>query len=157
MEQESSRVPKVKIALPSKESIEAANRISKMFILASMAYFFIGSALGFLMLARVVAMPSFVHAHLNLYGWVAMLIFGVGYKLIPTSYANKPALYSYKLANVQFWLANIGLVGTLLFWQIAFYGYPAVYALSIAFGASLFLSVVLFLINIIMTYFGKVD
>lgn len=157
MEKEGSKAPKIKIALPSKEQIEAANRISKMFILASMTYFFIGSALGFLMLLRVVAMPSFLHAHLNLFGWVAMLIFGIGYKLIPTSYANKPALYSFKLAHVQFWFANIGLVGMLVFWQLAFYGYRALYALSVVFGAVLFLSVVLFLVNIFMTYFGKAD
>jgi cbb3-type cytochrome oxidase subunit 1 len=54
----------------------------------------------------------FAHVHLNLLGWMSMLIFGVGYHILPR-FAGK-TLYSNRLAEIQFWLANIGLIGMVL-------------------------------------------
>jgi len=50
---------------------------------------------------------KFVHSHLNMLGWVSMMIFGVGYHILPR-FAGKP-LKSPKMGELQFWLANIGL------------------------------------------------
>lgn len=48
------------------------------------------------------------HLHMNLLGFVSMMIFGVGYHIIPRL-AGKP-LYSRQLAAIHLWLANVGLL-----------------------------------------------
>ena len=57
-----------------------------------------------------------VHVHLGLLGWISMMIYGVGYHVLPR-FAGKQ-LYSDKLANWQFWTANIGLLGMAIMWPI---------------------------------------
>jgi len=49
------------------------------------------------------------HAHVLLIGFVSMMIFGVGYHLLPVFAGTD--LYSLRLAEIQFWLQNIGLIG----------------------------------------------
>ncbi|MBI3015932.1 MAG: hypothetical protein HYY65_12945 [Candidatus Tectomicrobia bacterium] len=49
------------------------------------------------------------HLHLNFFGWISMMIFGVGYKLLP-NYAGKIVIHSLTMARVQFWLANVGFL-----------------------------------------------
>ena len=49
------------------------------------------------------------HTHVLLIGFVAMMIFGVGYHLLPVFAGTD--LYSLRLAEIQFWLQNIGLIG----------------------------------------------
>ena len=48
------------------------------------------------------------HVHSGALGWVAFLIFGVLYYMIPKLWNTK--LYSTKLANVHFWTGTIGIV-----------------------------------------------
>lgn len=47
------------------------------------------------------------HLHMNLLGFVAMMIFGVAYHVIPRFTGNP--LHSRRLAALQWWLANGGL------------------------------------------------
>lgn len=47
------------------------------------------------------------HVHMNLLGFVAMIIFGVGYQILPRMMGY--GLYSPRLAIVHWWLANAGL------------------------------------------------
>ena len=56
----------------------------------------------------------FVHSHLLLVGFVLFLIYGIGYKLIPTMFFGLPRVASIGWAEVQFWLANVGLAGMLV-------------------------------------------
>jgi cbb3-type cytochrome oxidase subunit 1 len=49
-----------------------------------------------------------IHAHLNLLGFVAMIISGVAYHVIPR-FTGHP-LHSPRLAGAHWWLANVGLV-----------------------------------------------
>lgn len=56
------------------------------------------------------------HVHLGLLGWMSMMIYGVGYHILPR-FAGK-ALYSNKLASIQFWTANIGLIGMAIMWPV---------------------------------------
>ena len=49
------------------------------------------------------------HAHILLIGFVSMMIFGVGYHLLPVFAGTD--LFSLRLAEIQFWLQNIGLIG----------------------------------------------
>lgn len=48
------------------------------------------------------------HLHMNLLGFVSMMIFGVGYHIIPRL-AGKP-LYSRRLAMAHLWIGNVGLL-----------------------------------------------
>jgi cbb3-type cytochrome oxidase subunit 1 len=52
------------------------------------------------------------HAHLNLLGFVSMLIFGVAYHVIPR-FTGHP-LHSRRLAELHWWASNIGLVTLVL-------------------------------------------
>ena len=82
--------------------------ISLKFVKASLFYLFIGTAMGLLILLGYRELTA-SHVHLLLIGWVSMIIFGVGYHIIPIFAGAE--LYSTKMANVHFWVQNIGLVG----------------------------------------------
>lgn len=80
----------------------------KAFIRASLFWFGVGTALGLAMALRpswVVYRPA--HAHLNVVGFLTMLVFGVGYQLLPRLFGG--AVYSRRAAGVHFYLANVGL------------------------------------------------
>jgi cbb3-type cytochrome oxidase subunit 1 len=80
----------------------------KAFIRASLAWFTLGIALGLAMAAYppwVVYRPA--HAHMNVVGFITMMIFGVGYQLLPRLFGYK--LHSSALAVAHWWLANLGL------------------------------------------------
>ncbi len=81
---------------------------------ASMIYFFIGCILGAAMFLRSGTIYSImpVHAHINLVGFVSMMIFGVSYHMFPR-FAERP-LHSIKIASLQFSILNIGLLGMVL-------------------------------------------
>ena len=82
--------------------------ITLKFAWASLVYLLIGSTMGFAMvLSSLPIAPS--HAHMLLIGFVSMMIFGVGYHLLPVFAGTD--LYSLRLAEIQFWLQNIGLIG----------------------------------------------
>ncbi|MFQ6050799.1 MAG: cbb3-type cytochrome c oxidase subunit I [Candidatus Hydrothermarchaeota archaeon] len=71
------------------------------------------------------AIPA--HAHLALIGWVSITIIGAMYQLVPTIRGTE--LFSEKLANLQFWMINIGTMGLFLglllenFWMKVFFGF----------------------------------
>src|SRR5215207_9089641 len=81
----------------------------KAFLKASLTWLGLGVTLGVTMAAHpawTVYRPA--HMHMNVLGFVTMMIYGVAYHVIPrfTGYA----LHSRRLAGWQFWLANAGLV-----------------------------------------------
>ena len=81
---------------------------TRAFLRASVLWLALGTTLGALMAAfprLVIYRP--VHLHMNLLGFVAMMIFGVGYHVIPR-FAGHP-LRSERLAAIHWWLANAGL------------------------------------------------
>jgi len=90
--------------------VNAVYRVAFRFVLMSLIYLAIGVSLGGLIFLGV-WIPVFVHAHLNLYGFVLMFVSGVAYKLLPPMFARRQVLFSLRLARLQFWLANGGLVG----------------------------------------------
>src|SRR3989304_7971324 len=87
------------------------DKYAKMFVKASLIYLAIGTVLGVLM----VLWPDSrffitrVHVHILLLGFIAMMIYGVGYHILPR-FMGRP-VYSQRLGNIQVWLSNITLVG----------------------------------------------
>ncbi len=121
------------------------------FIFTGLAYLALGVTMGvlFFIIPETRGLRS-VHAHLNLVGFVTFLIFGVAYHILPR-FRGRP-LYSEKLAWWQFWLANVGLVGLLVFLGWGTYAsFDGLRVVQAVFGATLALSIYLFLYNMLRT------
>ena len=132
------------------------DRFVKNFILMSIIYLAAASLLGIFMLGNPSLMHlKFVHSHLNMLGWVSMMIFGVGYHILPR-FTGKP-LKSPKMGETQFWLANIGLIGMLFFYTLgSFNPEMGMYkGLTVAFGLIEAVSIFLFFFNMLTTIYAK--
>lgn len=127
------------------------DRFARWFVLMSIVYLGLAAVLGIAMLGSSKAMQlKFVHSHLMLLGWVSMMIYGVGYHILPR-FMGRP-LYSTKLGDIQFWLANIGLIVMLVFFTMNVYGPSEGYvALSVAGGVTELVSIMLFFYNMLKT------
>lgn len=124
------------------------DRINMWFVRASLAYFLVGTFLGLL----IAVYPAFTaqfraaHVHLNLAGFMTMMIFGVGYHIFPRFTGR--SLYSPRLVTATFWLANAGVLGLTLGF---IFGIPGVLTL---FAAVNFLAVAAFVANLLCTFGG---
>ncbi|MBI5418888.1 MAG: DUF1858 domain-containing protein [Deltaproteobacteria bacterium] len=87
------------------------DRYTKGFVLASLAYFFVAAVLGTWMGAAEggASWVRFAHVHFMLLGFMSMMIFGVGYFILPRF--NGRTLRWPSWVPVHFYLANIGLLG----------------------------------------------
>jgi hybrid cluster-associated redox disulfide protein len=86
------------------------DRYTKGFVLASLVYFFLAAILGVWMgLAETGESVKFAHVHLNLLGFMAMMIYGVGYFILPRF--NARPLKWPQLVPLHFFSANLGLIG----------------------------------------------
>ena len=80
----------------------------KAFLKASLAWLAAGVSLGLAMAIHPAwTIYRAAHLHMNLLGFVTMMIFGVAYHVLPR-FTGHP-LHSRRLATVQWWLANVGL------------------------------------------------
>lgn len=84
-------------------------QLSLKYIKASLIYLIAGATLMLLTFTRVLAFEMIAFYFMQLYGFVAMMIFGLSYLFVP-SFAHS-FLYSFKLAKLQFWMMNIGVIG----------------------------------------------
>jgi cbb3-type cytochrome oxidase subunit 1 len=124
------------------------DKYAKAFVKSSLIYLGIGTIMGILM----VLFPdqrftlSRVHTHINLLGFVAMMIYGVGYHILPR-FMGRP-VYSASLGSVQVWLANVTLIGLSLCWILETSSGGVWYYLAILFGIGQGVSIFLFIINL---------
>jgi cytochrome c oxidase cbb3-type subunit 1 len=80
----------------------------KAFLKASLVWLGAGVSLGVAMAMHPAwTVYRAAHLHMNVLGFVAMMIFGVAYHVIPR-FSGHP-LHSRRLAVAQWWLANAGL------------------------------------------------
>ncbi len=108
------------------------------FAWASIIYLLIGSTMGVVMLLTSTEI-SVSHAHILLIGFVSMMIFGVGYHLLPVFAGTE--LHSLRLAEIHFWLQNIGIVG------LAF-TLPYKHEIALIFGVISLLAIYIFVYNV---------
>jgi len=90
----------------------------KWFIRASLVWFTLGIFLGIAIAAHplwVIYRPA--HAHMNVVGFITMMIFGVGYQLLPRLFGHP--LKSQALAVTHWWFANGGLALMVVGWFMA--------------------------------------
>jgi len=86
------------------------DRYTKGFVVASLFYFFLAGILGVWMgTGDSPAWANFTHIHFNLLGFMAMMIYGVGYFILPR-FNGRPLHWPGWLAP-HFYLANIALLG----------------------------------------------
>ena len=112
-----------------------------MWIKAAVVYFIMGVCLGIYMGASGDHVLVPVHAHFNLLGWVSLALIGLIYRQFPKA-------GSHRLATVQFWLHNAGLLVAMVLLIGLLRGNtaldPLIGVASVVIGSS----VVLFAINV---------
>lgn len=119
---------------------------NRLFIAVALAYALLGGLLGLAWLAHPAGLPALTlraHAHLMLVGFVGMMVFGVGLHMLPRFTGH--TLFSERVADLQFWLANLGLLAMVAGWLLANH------VLSSIGGAALWLSFALFALNVAAT------
>jgi len=127
------------------------DKYAKAFIKASLIYLGIGAIMG----VWLVFSPDIqftitrVHVHILLLGFMAMMIYGVGYHILPR-FMGRP-VYSHLLGNIQVWFANITLVGLSLSWILEVSQGGVWHNFAILFGIGQTVSVFLFIINLWMS------
>lgn len=87
-----------------------------------------------------------VHTHINLFGFMAMMIYGVGYHILPR-FMGRP-VYSHRLGNIQLWLANITLIGLSILWGAGVSQSGFWHTLAILFGIGQAASIFFFIFNL---------
>lgn len=133
------------------------DKFARRFIIMSILYLGIAAVVGVVMLGGIgMSAWKFVHSHLMMLGWVSMMIYGVGYHILPR-FMGRP-LYSQKMGDVQFWLANIGLVAMLFFYTLNVYQ-PSSLLIRLAVYAGIVeaASIFLFFYNMLMTLLPKAE
>ena len=124
------------------------DKYAKTFVKLSLIYLGIGAILGLWM----VFWPdhrftiSRVHTHINLLGFMAMMIYGVGYHILPR-FMGRP-VYSNRLGSLQVWIANITLIGLSLSWVLEASQGGFWHTLAILFGVGQAVAIFLFIINL---------
>jgi hypothetical protein len=109
-------------------------QLSLKYVRASIMYLAAGGTLLVLTFSHLIPFALTAFYFMQLYGFVAMMIFGLSYLFVP-SFAHA-FLYSLRLARLQFWLMNIGIIGM----TVVFSGIMP-YNPNIEFGGVGFLSV----------------
>ncbi len=133
------------------------DKFVKGFIVMSVVYLGAAAVMGIVMLANQDIMAlKFVHSHLNMLGWVSMMIYGVGYHILPRFMGR--ALYSNRIGEVQFYLANLSLLAMLVFYALNVYNPSDLYRnVTVVSGAVQAFAIFLFLYNMLMTLLTRVE
>jgi len=84
-------------------------QLSLRYVKASLIYLVSGGTLLLLTFAHILPFEMTAFYFMQLYGFVAMMIFGLSYLFVP-SFAHA-FLHSLRLAKTQFWLMNLGIIG----------------------------------------------
>ena len=121
------------------------------FLYMSLAYLAAGVVLGLVMVFLPSATGTIyrVHAHINLLGWVSMMIFGVAYHILPR-FSGRPVKYP-RLVWPHFWLSNVGLIGMAVAWVLGSGGSRSWEHLAGLFGLAASVGIGLFLFNMFST------
>ena len=133
------------------------DRYAKAFVKSSLIYLGVGTLLGI----SIMVWPDIqfaltrVHVHILLLGFMAMMIYGVGYHILPR-FMGRP-VYSGHLGNIQAWLANVTLIGLCISWILEVSQGGMWRYFVILFGVGQGVSIFLFMINLWMSMIPQTD
>lgn len=121
--------------------------VAKNFIRMSVIYFAISAVIGaYFMFTRINVQQLFqAHVHLMMLGWMSMMVYGVGYHILPRFNGNPVAFP--KLAIVHFWWANVALIGLVSTWTLG--GYSKIPEKT--FGVMNAIGIIMFVTNILVS------
>jgi len=133
------------------------DKYAKAFVKASLVYLGIGVIIGIEMLIWPDVRFTYlrIHVHLLLLGFMAMMIYGVGYHILPR-FMGRP-VYSGHLGNIQAWLANVTLIGLCISWILEVSQGRVWHYFVILFGVGQGVSIFLFMINLWMSMIPQTD
>ncbi|MDH3973384.1 MAG: DUF1858 domain-containing protein [Deltaproteobacteria bacterium] len=127
------------------------DKYPRMFIISSVVYLLIGTMMGALMASHALdPFYRFIHIHVNLFGFMAMVVFGVAYHILPR-FMGKSLKFP-ALVPLHFYSAHIGLIGLMIAYAANGYVDPdqksayLLFQMSSGFAS---LAVVFFALNII--------
>lgn len=124
-------------------------RVIVWYLRMSVIYFVLGVVIGFTLLLwpdeALYYIP--VHVHLNLLGFMSMMIYGVGYHILPKF--SGAFIHSPKIMKIQFWVSNAGLIGMAISWPFMLRGETG--APLIVFSFLTVVGAVLFAYNMLKT------
>jgi len=130
------------------------SKTSIAFIISSLIFFAITALLGLLMAAHY--LPSarllLTHVHFGLLGFFGMMVYGVGYHILPR-FRGKP-LRSEALGWAHFWVGSISLLGMGGLFPFAAYRNPdwnLLKILFVVFAAGQAVSIFMFVHNMLFT------
>jgi len=93
---------------------------------------------------------SFAHSHFNLLGFMSMIVFGIGYFILPRFNGTELRFESW--VPIHFWLANISLIGMVVFRGLQIEMGVSIYEVLFVICAGLqVISIMMFVINIWIT------
>jgi hypothetical protein len=129
------------------------SKYSKWFVLSGLFFLTVGGCFGVLMALRPdwIVYIKFSHIHVMMIGWISMMIFGLGYHVIPRFSASK--LIDDKWQMIHWWFANIALIGMI---SIPLFKYVQSLItirwdlLFLLFGFLQFMGIVIFVVNMLL-------
>ena len=127
-------------------------RLSLNYVKASLLYLTAGVTLLLLTFSHIMPFNLTAFYFMQLYGFVAMMIFGLSYLFVP-SFAHA-FLHSMRLARLQFWLMNIGVIGTVAIFSGLIAYSPAIKYITVGFLAMLVIAIYVHVFNLWMTIQG---
>jgi len=83
-------------------------QLSLRYVKASLIYLVVGGSILLITFTHVLPFEMTAFYFMQLYGFVAMMIFGLSYLFVPSF--SHAFLHSLKLAKLQFWLMNVGVI-----------------------------------------------
>ena len=124
------------------------DKYAKAFVKSSLIYLGIGTimGIGMVLFPDIRFTVTRVHVHILLLGFMAMMIYGVGYHILPR-FMGRP-VYSHRLGNIQVWLANITLIGLSISWIIEASQGGVWHVWAILFGIGQGVAIFLFIFNL---------
>lgn len=120
----------------------------KRFVYASLFYLGLAAVFGILNgTLNLGYFGSFAHTHFSLLGFMAMIVFGIGYFILPRFNGSELRFDSW--VPVHFWLANISLMGMVVFRGLTIETGHDIYHILFIVAASLqVVSIFMFILNI---------
>ena len=127
----------------------------KRFVYASLFYLALAAIIGILDgTMNLGYAATFAHTHFNLLGFMAMIVFGIGYFILPRFNGTELRFESW--IPVHFWLANISLVGMVVFRGLSVETGADIYSILFVISASVqVISIFMFVVNIWITLTPK--
>ena len=112
---------------------------TRRFIISSLLYFIAGCLLGVVSTAYPDLIPLVrpIHVHVNLLGWVSMMIMGVSYFVIPVFIRKSP--FSDRAVTLHLVLANVGILGMVASFAAENYSFLAFFAVIEVLASYIFL------------------